>query len=191
MNQEMEFEYKTLLTKEDFDKLNDVLAFPQEAIKQVNHYFETADFQLKDKSSALRIREKDTAFILTLKQAQADGILETHEKLTKAEFVAFLQNKIGYKDHVGKQLKELGIEMSDLQYYGSLTTYRKSFSKNEIEYVLDESHYGEVIDYELEIEAASMTSARNAFEALLKKHKIKKLASITKIERFFTEMYRS
>src|SRR5699024_11667779 len=74
------------------------------------------------------------------------------------DFTAFLQNNISYKEHIGKQLSALGIDMTDLQYFGALTTYRRSFLADGIEYVLDESHYGNKIDFELEIEAGSATS---------------------------------
>ncbi|HLR42033.1 MAG TPA: CYTH domain-containing protein [Pseudogracilibacillus sp.] len=191
MNQEIEIEYKTLLTKEAFDKLNKVLPFPQTATKQVNYYFETADLKLKEKRSAIRIREKQHSIVLTLKQPHPDGILETHERLTEEEFTAFLQNNISYKEHIGKQLSALGIDMTDLQYFGALTTYRRSFLADGIEYVLDESHYGNKIDFELEIEAGSATSGTKAFQTLLQEHQIEQLASITKIERFFNEMYQS
>src|SRR5699024_9526368 len=114
MNQEIEIEYKTLLTERAFNKLTEALPFPHDAIKQVNHYFKTEDFQLKKKRSAIRIREKKDTIVLTLKQPHPDGILETHETLTKEEFTVFLQNDISYKQHIGKQLRDLGIDMTDL-----------------------------------------------------------------------------
>lgn len=191
MNQEIEIEYKTLLTKQTFDKLKDALPFPQDAVKQVNYYFETEDFLLKEQRSAIRIRKKKDTIVLTLKQPHPDGILETHETLTKEEFTAFVQNDVSYKPHIGEQLKNLGIDMVDLEYYGALTTYRRSFVENDIEYVLDESHYGNVVDYELEIEAPSASIGTVAFEKLLKVHHIQQQASITKIERFFNEVYQS
>lgn len=189
MNQEIEIEYKTLLTKQTFDKLKETLPFPHNATKQVNYYFETEDFQLKKNQSAIRIREKKNTMVLTLKQPHPDGILETHETLTKEEFTAFLQNNIRYKDHVGKQLSDLGIDMTDLKYYGVLTTYRRSFVENDLAYVLDESHYGNVVDYELELEAPSVCTGKKAFQKLLNDHVLPQQAPITKIERFFNEVY--
>ena len=185
MRQEIEIEFKTLLTAADFSTIQAALPFPKEAHKQVNYYLETKDFQLKKQRSALRIREKKDAFTLTLKQPHTEGILETHESLTKEECAAFLANDIIEKPYIQQALQDLGIAMQDLQYCGALTTYRRSFTEDNIEYVLDESHYSKVVDYELEIEAPSYDKGQAAFHRLLKENGIRQQASITKIERFF------
>ena len=47
MTQEIEIEFKNIVTKEEFDTL--CKSFSIEAFtKQVNHYFETPDFSLKE-----------------------------------------------------------------------------------------------------------------------------------------------
>ncbi len=59
MTQEIEIEFKNLLTKSEFLKLSEALCMKEHDFKQqVNHYFDTKDFSLKQKKSALRIREK-------------------------------------------------------------------------------------------------------------------------------------
>ncbi len=74
MTQEIEIEFKNIVTKEEFDTL--CKSFSIEAFtKQVNHYFETPDFSLKEAGSALRIRHKGATYTLTLKQPAEIGLL--------------------------------------------------------------------------------------------------------------------
>ena len=80
MDQHIEIEYKNLLTKQDFERL--VQFFKIESnqfFTQQNHYFDTTDFRLKKSGSALRIREKNETYELTLKQPAAEGKLETNQ----------------------------------------------------------------------------------------------------------------
>src|SRR5699024_2293642 len=91
MSQEIEIEYKNLLTKQEFDYLLGHFPFPQNSQKQTNFYFETENFSLKENGAALRIREKDGHYRLTLKEPHPDGLLETHDPLTEAEAMNWLQ----------------------------------------------------------------------------------------------------
>src|SRR5699024_11542022 len=67
MVQEIEIEYKTLLTKNEYNILLNALPFSSETIMQTNHYFETDDFKIERHHSALRIRNKGQRYTLTLK----------------------------------------------------------------------------------------------------------------------------
>src|SRR5690625_3099304 len=86
MAQEIEIEYKVLLTKKEFEKIASSLPFSANSVTQVNHYFETNQFNFKKQQSALRIREKNNKYTLTLKQPHEEGILETHDQLTEEEY---------------------------------------------------------------------------------------------------------
>lgn len=185
MSQEIEIEYKVLLTKEQFDNLNNKLPFPKEPITQINHYFETNNFELKDARSALRIRQKGNQYVLTLKEPFEDAILETHDALTEAEFLKWINGTPIKKSNTTKQLEQLGIQAEALNYYGSLKTDRKSYTENEVIYVLDKSYYNDIIDYELEIEAPSHEIGIAVIQSLIKQFEISEINNITKIERFF------
>lgn len=188
MAQEIEIEYKALLTKEQFDRLATALPFPAAASTQTNYYFETKQFDLKKQNSALRIRKKDNAYALTLKQPHTEGILETHDSLSEKEFLSWMNGKPFSAFHVGNKLEKMGINANSLLYYGLLTTERRSFKSDHIEYVLDESKYNGTIDYELEIEAPSKEIGEAAFEQLLAQFNIEPKEPITKIERFFNTL---
>ncbi|MFP3488877.1 CYTH domain-containing protein, partial [Staphylococcus sp. SIMBA_130] len=61
---------------------------------QINHYFETKEFSLKELGCAIRIREKDGKYTLTLKEPHPDGLLETHDLLTKQEALNWMNGTI-------------------------------------------------------------------------------------------------
>ena len=91
MNQHIEIEFKNLLTKEAFERISQFFQIDSSTfVSQQNHYFDTSHFDLKKQNSALRIREKQETFELTLKQPAAEGLLESNQMILKKEAEAFL-----------------------------------------------------------------------------------------------------
>lgn len=185
MAQEIEIEFKTMLTKDEFELLRNNMPFPERPIVQTNHYFETTRFALKNSHSALRIREKKDQFTLTLKEPHPEGILETHDSLSKQDAKQWLQGKPVPQPHVTQQLQKLEVNERDLQYYGALRTERYIYRENNIDYMLDKSFYHGVVDYELEIEAKSYDAGLEALQLLLQKYNITERKAQAKIARFF------
>ncbi len=155
MTQEIEIEYKNMLTKSEFDRLLASLPFPEEAHTQTNYYFETPDFSLKEHGCALRIREKDGSFTLTLKEPHSTGLLETHNELTRQQADSWLNGKPANANKTADQLADKGIHTDDLLYHGSLTTHRRELTYGDVLLVLDDNTYLGKTDYELELEAPS------------------------------------
>ncbi|PAV29180.1 adenylate cyclase [Virgibacillus profundi] len=186
MTQEIEIEYKNLLTKEEFNRLLYNLPFPEYSETQTNYYFETKDFTLKENGCALRIREKNGKYKLTLKEPHPQGLLETHDALTKQEAHSWINGNIVKKEHTTKQLTEKGISPENLIYYGSLTTERREVKYNNVLLVLDYSKYNGHSDYELELEAPTEAIGLEAFNSLLTEHQIHKKETPNKIKRFFS-----
>lgn len=188
MAQEIEIEFKNLLTIDEYHLLLKKLPFPIESQTQTNYYFETIHFALREKLSALRIREKNGNYQLTLKEPHHDGLLETHDSLTKQEALSWIKGDIIPKKHVEKQLVDMGILSEHFLYYGDLTTKRREFYDGDICLVLDESTYNGHIDYELELEAPSYEKGEEYFNQLLKDYHIKVKDTPSKIERFFSTL---
>ncbi|MGP4106695.1 CYTH domain-containing protein [Virgibacillus sp. L01] len=186
MAQEIEIEYKNLLTKDEFDRVLYSLPFPSDAETQTNHYFETADFSLKKNGCALRIREKNNTFTLTLKEPHDTGLLETHDTLTKQEANQWINEEFIGKEYTSKQLENKGINLNDLKYLGSLTTERRELNYHDVLLVLDYSTYGDTSDYEMELEAASEEIGLKTMQDVLDKFNIKRRQTPNKIQRFFT-----
>src|SRR5690625_4230109 len=188
MTQEIEIEYKNLLTEDEFNLLLSILPFPKEYQVQNNYYFETNNFALRDKLSALRIREKDGNYQLTLKEPHPEGLLETHDFLTEKEAFSWLHGNIIEKRHVFKQLKNLGIPYDNLLYFGKLKTERMELNDRDWIFVLDKSTYNGHVDYEFELEAPSKEIGQKIFDDLLEKYNIVIKKTTNKIERFFSSL---
>ena len=184
--QEIEIEFKNLLTKEEFERLLVTLDFPEKSQTQINHYFETKDFRLSKEACALRIREKNGQYQLTLKEPHPEGLLETHDTLTEQEALNWLQGNIIVKEHTKKQLEQLNIQIGNLVYYGSLTTERRQVHYKDVLIVLDYSSYNGHSDYEFELEAPSREIGLQTFNTLLNENSIIIKETPNKIQRFFS-----
>src|SRR5699024_2461862 len=104
-------------------------------------------------NSALRIRERNDTYTLTLKQPKEEGILETHESLSKNQALSWINGiDRSSSPYINDTLKQENISINDLVYFGSLRTERYQFKDETITYVLDKSTYNYTTDYELEIE---------------------------------------
>ncbi|GAA0593303.1 CYTH domain-containing protein [Virgibacillus siamensis] len=187
MTQEIEIEFKNMLTETEFERLLNSFPFPEQPQTQINYYFETADFKLKASGAALRIRKKLGSYTLTLKQPHDKGLLETHDTLTDQEAAQWLNGKIVMKKNVGRQLKMLDIAPNKLICFGSLITERRELAYKDILLVLDYSKYGETADYELELEAGSAETGERMIDEILNGYNIIKRETPNKIKRFFRE----
>ena len=185
MSEELEIEFKNKLSEKEYYRLLDYYKADEDNFfVQENHYFDSDQWVLKEKQAGLRIRIlKDTAE-LTLKTPFDNHLLETTDCLSLADSKKLLlENKIDSTGQVAKKLKELGVKPSDVHLIGSLVTKRfeKPISKGLI--VLDQSFYGEQIDFELEFEVTEDQSGKIDFDALLKQHHLKRIPSQNKIVR--------
>ncbi|RAK17054.1 uncharacterized protein YjbK [Anoxybacillus vitaminiphilus] len=190
MKQELEIEFKNLLTKEEFMTLKEAFQVAdEEFIYQENHYFDTQQFSLKEKGAALRIRLKNGTYTLTLKQPHKEGLLETHEMLTKEEAHSLLHGQAMLKGEVREIIKALGIEPEQIQYFGTLSTYRAQFDYKGGVLVLDHSHYLQTDDYEIEYETTNFTLGKQVFEELLRSFNIPIRKTDNKIKRFYLKKY--
>lgn len=185
MSQEIEIEFKNILTLAEFQYLLSSYPFPKVPQEQINYYFETNRLDLHKNRCALRIRKKNDVYQLTLKEPHTDGILETHTTLSKKEALNWLSDNIMYKGNVGDQLERVPIEPKSLHYIGKLHTTRYEVGIEDNLLVLDHSVYNNHSDYELEIETKNKNSGKVFFERFLADNRIQKKETLNKIERFF------
>src|SRR5690625_4441818 len=188
MSQNIEIEFKALLTKEQFNKIKSDFPFPIHAIQQENHYFETKQFTFKNNKSALRIRKKANEYTLTLKQQQDGYVLETHDTLNQNEFQSWIDGRPIFKQNTKKIFQSLHVNEENLIYYGYLTTNRWQYNENNVIYCLDESFYNDIVDYELEIEEQSPNKAQDVFNKFVKTYQLDGALAIPKIQRFFNSL---
>ncbi|MDN4523647.1 CYTH domain-containing protein [Fictibacillus fluitans] len=186
MEQEVEIEFKNLLTPDEFFRISNELSLQEESfITQVNHYFDTPSFSLKQHRCALRIREKNGSRKLTLKQPHPDGLLETHQSLTESEFDGIMKENKMVDGDICSILAELKIQPEDIVYLGTLTTKRAELPYKDGILVLDENQYLSVTDFELEYEAKERQQGEMNFKELLNTYGIPERSTLNKIQRFF------
>ena len=188
MSETIEIEFKNLLTKVEYENLLKTFNVERkDIIKQSNHYFDTPDFALKNLGSALRIREKNNSFELTLKQPAAVGLLETTQHLSRIEFQAVIQQQIFPMGIVQERIEQLKIAFNKIVYFGSLTTKRSEFPYKEGLLVLDHSFYLNTEDYEIEYEVKDFQTGQLVFQELLKQYDIPIRKTQNKIARFYQQ----
>ena len=150
MKTNLEIEYKTLLTKDEYDR---VLAYFRNAkiVKQTNYYYQSKN--RLNKKIAARIRQIDQNFELTFKIKQKKGKLEVNfevpnnsvDHFKRPDVLEFLLSH-NYTD--------------DWNYIGELHTTRHVIQDIYGEICIDYNQYLDIEDYELEYEV------NNEFEQL-------------------------
>jgi uncharacterized protein YjbK len=190
MSQTIEIEFKNLLTDAEYEQikkyfqLDSSLFFVQE-----NHYFDTADFSLKENGAALRIRKKGKSFELTLKQPLPSGLLETNQILTNDEAIHALTFNQIPTGQITQLISEMNIDPNSVIFFGTLTTERAEWEYQNGLLVLDKSSYLETVDYELEYEVQEFTAGKIQFAQLLYSLQIPKRKTDNKIKRFYQRKY--
>lgn len=187
MVKELEIEYKNMLEQQEYEQL---LAFFQrseeEAQKQVNHYFDTPGFELKNQRCALRIREKSNSFECTLKIPAPEGNFEITDVLSAVEAQQIMDGLSFPAPDVQQALKDLDVAPADLVHIGTLATHRIEFSFESGLLVLDRSEYMNITDFEVEFEVTDAALGQQQFLDFLKQQHIPLRPADKKIARFMT-----
>ena len=167
MSEHIEIEFKNLLTKDEFSSMKSFLGFmSQDFKKQVNHYFDTTNFELKDQSCALRIREKSGKYELTLKQPAVTGLLETNQDLPASQALSIVKTGAIPPGPVSTAISKLKVNPAALTYFGSLTTERAEKEYKSGLIVLDHSTYLSAADFEIEYEVHDEKTGEDIFKGV-------------------------
>lgn len=192
MTKELEIEFKNMLTQKEYSRLlEDFADFHNGPVTQHNHYFDTADFQLKKQLSALRIRNKNERFECTLKIPAAIGHYEITDPLTKEQAQSMLRLTSFDATEVSEALLKLDVSPNQLDLIGTLTTHRVEFDFLDGLLVLDHSEYNGHEDFELEFEVSDEEIGRHQFLNFLKEQEIPERPANKKIERFMNSALNS
>lgn len=192
MSQEVEIEFKNLLTKQEYDRLIDFFHLDKEkGTLQENHYFDTKDFLLKKQHCALRIRHKNGHFELTLKEPLVEGLLETTDILVENDAVKMIQEGGIIEGQVKQQLLKRKIPTEKLLYFGTLSTVRLEKEYKGGMLILDYSYYLNQEDFEIEYEVSDTKKGYETFINLLEILNIPKRKTKNKVQRFYEIKYKS
>ena len=190
MAQELEIEFKNILTKEQYENLLKKFQVANEMIvRQTNHYFDTKDFHLKKLFSGLRIRETKDKIVCTLKERTAKNThLETTNVLTREQAALMLSGNGFFAESVKARLLDLQVPVEALHVFGTLTTDRVELSYKGGTIVFDHSFYLNCDDYEVEYETDEENLGLEIFEDFLKENDIPKQVAQKKIARFMNAL---
>lgn len=190
MSEQIEIEFKTLLSEREFSEVMTHFKIDStQFFTQINYYFDTKDFQLKNRQMGLRIRTFTSKAEMTLKIPHDTGLLEITDVLTLDD----AKNMIDYsifpkKSHVLVKLINLGITVQQLHLIGDLKTNRAEIDLPEGLLALDENWYNKHHDFELELEVADAFTGKQAFSALLNILNIKENFAGNKIQRMMKSL---
>ena len=168
MSEHIEIEFKNILLQEEFEALKKTFRVKEEDFfRQVNYYFDTEAYSLKNSQSALRVRQKGDKYELTVKEPAGQGLLETTQELSVQEAEAFISGGPIPTGKPCERVSLLGADPSALICFGSLTTDRAEQPYKDGLLVFDRSSYLGKVDYELEYEVTDAEAGEKIFEELL------------------------
>lgn len=171
MKNHLEIEYKTLLSKSEYNRLlpdfSDV-----SPIYQTNYYIDTPAFDLKANRLSLRIRTLEHHAELTLKIPQEIGNQEYNQLLTDKEAQKLIHNFQLPAGEIATIISKTTVPVDQLAVWGHLSTKRYEKETSIGLMALDENDYAGKKDYELEVEVAEAEEGRILFDEYLKKKSI-------------------
>ena len=191
MSKEVEIEFKNMVDKEQFQQLLQFFHIDDDQFfTQSNEYFDTDDYLLKKKHSALRIRDKNGQFELTLKTPAPIGLYEYNQMISASE-VAQIKTKQLFPDGIVKtELENIQLPLTQLQSFGKIVTKRAEVNYKDWLLVFDHSYYLDHEDYEIEYEVDDYDGGKLIFRQLLEQLHIPVMKADNKIARLFNRRFR-
>ena len=168
MASNIEIEAKVLLNEKEYIQVIEKLQLDKyRKIKQTNYYIDTTKFDIRKNGFALRVREKNQEFELTLKTPLSEGLLEKNERISWRDFEELQYKNIFPEGGIKKFLAILGIDVNDLKIITSLSTERIDVEYPNMKLDVDKNQYGDNIDYEIEVESTSLSGAKESLKKIL------------------------
>ena len=183
MSNAIEIEAKVLIKEDDYKKL--AKAFPAEKhYTQTNYYIDNDERILAKEGIALRVREKEGHFEITLKTPLSHGLLEKSENITAEQFNAFKREGVFPKVDAVRLLTMLDIDVPSLRILTALTTDRMDLEYENGLLSIDRNQYSGTVDYEVEFEYNNLADAERILSDFLGKYGIPVVFSkLTKVHR--------
>ena len=161
----LEVEYKILVNKDSFEKLS-ALYKDKMFVKQTNYYYDTETLNLRNQKCALRIREKNNTFLITLKTPASKGHHEYECYVKENSPEVFKTSEI--KDILYQLIKD-----QPLIELGKCVTYRAVVALEKAELCFDINEYNGITDYEIEYEQTCDHDGITVFNQILSQVNLK------------------
>jgi uncharacterized protein YjbK len=156
----IEIEAKALLTKKDYNKvLKHFKLDVVDGYNQKNYYIDTENKDLRKLGLSLRVRRLN-GYVISFKLPMAEGLLEKTQTLSREQFEDFETHGKFPEGDISDFIESLYISPSDLKIIATLTTLRIEQEYEDLTLAIDENRYGDLQDFELEMEATSMKKAQ-------------------------------
>ena len=149
MSKELTAEFKTLLTKEEYNRLYEKMK-DHPGNLQTNYYFDTKRYTLKATDTVLRVKWRD-GYTLTLERKKGYNFVRTDEEITEEQFKDLVENGIIPSEKIAQEVNDI-IKGQKIINFMSLSTYRISMIYKKGKLSLDRCEYVNTVDYELEYE---------------------------------------
>ncbi|WHL22587.1 CYTH domain-containing protein [Streptococcus iniae] len=179
----LEIEYKTLLTKDEYNRLLVKLSHI-EPLTQTNYYIDTPNFDLKANRMSLRIRTFNDSAEMTLKVPEKIGNREYNVSLDLIVAKQLVKNFQLDENSIKEMIAQTSVDCGQLECFGFLTTTRRETDTAIGKMALDYNHYSSVIDYELELEVDDPIKGQNDFDKFLLENQISFKYAKSKVARF-------
>ena len=152
-----EFESRLMITESEyFEIVSHFMRLHPEKhfIKNVNIYYDTDEIYLKKHHHTLRMRIiNDVKCELTIKISHKDGDDEINDLLTKKEVDDLIKEGKFPDGEVKNYLLSLPYHLDEYKEITTLTNIRLEIENDDHLLVIDKNTYGDIVDYNLEIEA--------------------------------------
>lgn len=164
MKQNLEIEYKTLLTIDEYNQLLKTFFRNATSHQQINTYFDTDTFDLLKENKMIRIRHLGRVQEFTMKVPMSEHSVLEH---------SFTQEEILSDDpKIIEFLKSINID-KPIHPISKSDTLRTTLVTDYGEFAVDQTTYDQSIDYELELEMFDASvNGEELFFDFLEKHSI-------------------
>lgn len=180
MNANIEIEFKTPISEEQYLSLIEQFQLENNIFKQTNYYFDTEDLFFRSNKIVLRIRKKgDHFYKVTMKSHSEQGAYEQHVLLDEEQALDMITNGFNVRDFFDYDKK--------VTIIGQLDNYRVSTPYKEGELFFDKIEYYGKTDYEIEYEVDQFDIGLECFKEFLDSYQITQKQPIRKSERIYQE----
>ena len=167
-----EYESRIMLTESEYFEIvsHFMRLYPNKHfLKNVNIYFDTEDLYLRKNHITLRIRIiNDVKCELTLKKTGTNGDDEINDTINLSQADAIVKGEYFPDGEVKNYLLSLPYTLNLYKQITTLTNLRLEIENEDHLLVIDKNSYGEIVDYNLEIEANdSIENAKSLLNAYI------------------------
>jgi len=160
MKTNIETEYKCLINQQQFNDLIDFYSTTSKIFEQTNVYYQDLNGIIIQRKAVFRQRIMDNSSIITFK-------IKLNDQLHEYDFDTIDIND----DEVTNHLQQFGIHPPFIKV-GTLKTIRHQIDLGNADLCIDENHYNNIVDYEIEYEIKKQHDGTTILKHILIQHGI-------------------